>query len=68
MTRFKKYLRTKGERLECDYPFMPYNLGPAPTLEAVIVDPDQLSISYVHVVGTLTKTYDRSGHCIVDFD
>lgn len=67
MTRFKKYLREKGEQLECDYPFMPYNIG-MPALEAVCVDAENATISYVHVVGVLTKRYDRSGHCVVDFD
>ena len=67
MTRFKKYIRTKGEWLECDFPFMPYNIG-MPALESVLVDAENATISYVHVVGVLIKHYDRAGRCVVDFD
>lgn len=68
MTAFKKYVRSKGKKLECDYPFMPYNLGGGPTIESVIVDSEAATVTTVYVVGIATESWDRSGRISFDFD
>lgn len=32
MTRWKKEIRKKGVKLECDYPMIPFDLGPVTVL------------------------------------
>lgn len=35
MTKYKEYLRSKGFKLDSDYPFLPYSVKGTPTLECV---------------------------------
>ena len=44
MNRLKKEIRKKGVKLECDYPFMPYD-----GLEAVKVDTEKATVGWYHV-------------------
>lgn len=51
MNRFKKEIRKRGIKLECDYPYIPYN-----GLETVIVHSDKAIISEYHVCAGWVKT------------
>lgn len=44
MNRFKKELRKHGVKLECDYPFFPYN-----GIESVVVDSEHAIVSTYHL-------------------
>ena len=44
MNRFKRELRKHGVKLECDYPFLPYN-----GIETVVVDSENAIVSTYHV-------------------
>lgn len=50
MNRFKMELRKHGVKLECDYPFLPYN-----GIESVVVDSEHAVVSTYHVSAGLGK-------------
>lgn len=52
MNRFKKEIRKRGVKLECDYPMIPFN-----GLEAVIVHADEACVSEYHDCAGWCKTY-----------
>lgn len=58
MNRFKKELRKKGFKLECDYPFLPYDVN-AITVEGVTVDSTQCLLLEHYNVGTSVQGFDR---------
>lgn len=59
MNRFKKELRKKGVKLECDYPWMPFELI-GHTLEAIIVNTEMCTVTSVTTSITLVDYYNRS--------
>ena len=59
MTKFKKYLRAKGIKLECDYEFLPYDY-----IEAVktrVLDDCVVVIYYYNCTSPEYMVYDRHG-------
>ncbi|MBR6358033.1 MAG: hypothetical protein IKS11_00135 [Lachnospiraceae bacterium] len=44
MNRFKKEVRRRGIKLECDYEFLPYN-----EIETVVADAEKATVSTYHV-------------------
>ena len=44
MNRLKKEIRKKGVRLECDFPFLPFN-----GIETVKIDSEKATINVYHV-------------------
>lgn len=59
MNRFKKELRKQGVKFECDYSYMPYDLG-THSLEWVIVNSERCTVTYITTAITLTDYYDTS--------
>ena len=59
MNRFKKELRKKGIKLECDYPFIPYEMKHV-TLEAVEVDSEICTVAFVFTSIIEIVKFDRS--------
>lgn len=45
MNRFKKELRKKGVKLECDYPYMPYRVGQNIYMEDVYVNSEKATVT-----------------------
>ena len=67
MNRFKKELRKRGIKLECDYPYLPFDVSESVTLEAVTVRPDQAYIScYYNVVGWVRTYFNRKMQASMD--
>ena len=68
MTRYKKYIREKGYKLENDYEYLPYQSEYTPTLEGVRtkIENSKIVVLQFYVVGTSIITIDRFGN--VDFD
>jgi len=55
MNRFKRELRKRGVKLECVYPFIPYN-----GLEAVVVHSDTATVSEYHdCAGWVRTVFNR---------
>lgn len=67
MTAFKKYVRTKGIKLEADYPFLPFDQS-GPTIEGVAVNQETQTVKVYRVVGTEIYTFNRDGSFEYDFD
>jgi hypothetical protein len=69
MTKYKKYLREKGFKLDIDYPFLPFG---NPSLECVTthVDCKNLCIKLInhYVVGDSIHIIDRYGQELVIFN
>lgn len=65
MNRFKKYIKEKGVKLECDYPMIPFN-----GLEAVNVHPENACVCEYYVyAGWVTTHFLRDGsQKIIDQD
>ena len=61
MNRVKKYMKSKGFRMENDYPFLPYTDG----LEAVIVNSEKVSIIQCYPFGDYCTVIDRNGNLAV---
>ena len=59
MTRFKKELRKRGVKLECDYPYLPFELV-GTTLECVVVNSELCSVTEITTSITLTSYYGRN--------
>ena len=59
MTRYKKELRKRGYKLECDYPWLPYG---TPALECVrtYVYENVLVMVQYFVVGNYTRIFNRN--------
>ena len=45
MNRFKKELRKAGVKLECDYPFLPYEQGSC-TIDSIAVNSEECSVTH----------------------
>lgn len=67
MNRFKKYIRTKGVKLEKDFPWLPYESGSI-TIESVIVNSEACTVHTVYNVGIGIQIFNRSGNFEFDFD
>ena len=67
MTRFKKYVRSKGQKLASDYPWLPFEKGNI-TIEDVYVDCERAIVTTVYNVGVGFTKYDRTGSYEFDFD
>lgn len=64
MNRFKKWLRSQGVKLECDYGYMPCG-----ELDGVWVNTDKLQVvRYYYTVGTVITQYNRDGSFYEDLD
>ena len=61
MNRVKKYIKSKGIKLENDYPFLPYTNG----LEAVIVNSEKVSIIQCYPFGDYCTAFDRNGNLAI---
>lgn len=62
MTRYKKYIQTKGYRLENDFPMMPYQAGHVSLLGVeVAVCENGVKILSHYDFGTLCDMIDRNG-------
>lgn len=51
MTRYKKELRKRGYKLNCDYPYLPYN-----TTTALIIDGIYTTITKEYII--VTRVYN----------
>lgn len=67
MNRFKKYVRSKGIKLEQDYPYLPYDLG-SQSIEGVIVNAETLTVKEVlsSLIGVIK--FDREGKMNYDVE
>ena len=64
MNRFKKELRNRGYKLECDYEWLPFE-----GVEAVRVDSENAqAITYTNLVGAITTTFTRAGELFDSFE
>lgn len=61
MNRFKKYVRSKGIKLECDYPWLPYDIKPYINIEAVYVNASTATIVTFYNVGDFHQHINRDG-------
>lgn len=61
MTRYKKYLKSKGFKLECDYPIIP---DPETYLTDVLVDitNEYIAVTDVYAMGAFTALIGRDGN------
>jgi len=58
MNAVKKYIRSKGYKLESDYPYMPLENG----LQAVVVDSENVTIYHYYVqTGGYITSFNRNG-------
>lgn len=63
MNRYKKYIRTKGYRLENDFPTMPFQVGHVSLLGVeVSVCENGVKILSHYDFGTLCSVIDRKGN------
>lgn len=63
MNRYKKYIRTKGYRLESDFPMMPFQVGHVSLLGVeVSVCNNGVKILSHYDFGTLSTVIDRKGN------
>ena len=67
MNRFKKYVRTKGIKLECDYPWLPYDYQNI-AVEGVSVDSENAVVIQYLNVGTSYAYFKQDGAINYDFD
>lgn len=67
MNRFKKYIRTKGIKLESDYPWLPYDYKNI-TVEGVRVDSENAVVIQYLNVGTSYTYFNCNGVVNYDFD
>ena len=67
MTAFKKYVRTKGIKLESDYPFLPFDQD-GPTIEGVTVNQETQTVKVYRVVVVEIYEFKRDGSVDFDFD
>ena len=59
MTRFAKELRKRGYKLECDYPWLPYDIGSS-SIETVIVNSEDCTLhEWYNTMGWVTTKFDR---------
>ena len=61
MTKFKKYLRAKGIKLECDYEFLP--CGFIEAVETIATDDCVVAVVYSNCVGAEYAVFNRYGEC-----
>lgn len=67
MNRFKKYVRSKGYKLECDYPYIPFDIG-SQSIEGVYVNSEYAYITiYCSSITSLVK-FNCDGTITRDFD
>ena len=66
MNRFKQYVREKGIKLECDYPWLPYELKMV-SIEAVYVNSEYCYVTQYTTVGDLIVFFHRNGTITYDF-
>lgn len=62
MNRFKKEIRKKGFKLECDYPWLPFEEKTV-FIEAITVDAENCLLKQHANVGTLVLGFDRQMNC-----
>lgn len=64
MNKTKKYLRGKGYKFDCDYPWLPYEDGQL-TLEGAYLEFTKQKVFYIKVFTSITMVYEleRSGLC-----
>lgn len=55
MNRFKKELKRRGFKMECDYPWLPYDMGSA-SLQAIIVDAEHCAV--IDVYDVIVERYE----------
>ena len=69
MTSYKKYLKSKGIMLDCDYPFLPIDKNGVCLLNVFTkVVNDGVMVFEQYVVGTGIQHFDRNGNIEFDFD
>ena len=61
MTKFKKYLRAKGIKLECDYEFLPCNY--IEDVATRVMDDGVVAIVYSNCAGAEYAVFNRYGEC-----
>lgn len=67
MNRFKKYVRIKGIKLECDYPWLPYDYQNI-AVEGVRVDSENAIVIQSLNVGTSYAYFMADGTVKYNFD
>ena len=68
MNRFKRYVREKGIKLECDYPWLPYDSKGYVTIETVYVNSEHCYVTQFTTVGDLIAYFHRDGTITYDFN
>ena len=63
MNRFKTELRKKGIKLDCDYPWMPYEVDGV-AIQMVNVDSEKATYTVVANVGTFPMKVQRDGNMV----
>jgi hypothetical protein len=66
MNRFKKYVQSKGIKLEQDYIYLPMQIGSV-TVEAVFCNAQEAKVVTCYDVGTGITKFDRYGNIEQDF-
>ena len=61
MTKFKKYLRAKGIKLECDYEFLPCNYIEGVATE--VMDNCVVAVVYSNCAGAEYAVFNKYGDC-----
>ena len=59
MNRFKKELRKAGTRLECDYPYLPYDLG-SMSIDSIVVNSELCTVTTYYMSVTQIDYYDKN--------
>ena len=67
MNAFKRYVRKKGFKLECDYPWLPYEQKMV-SIEAVYVNSEFCYVTQYTTVGDLIAYFKKDGTIEYDFN
>ena len=67
MNAFKRYVRKKGIKLECDYPWLPYEQNYV-SIESVYVNSEFCYVTQYTTVGDLIAYFKKDGTIEYDFN
>lgn len=68
MNRFKKYVRSKGIKLSCDYMYLPFEEKPYIFVEDCLVNKNTMQVIKYLNIGNVIMTFNRDGSISYDFD
>lgn len=68
MNRFKKYVKSKGVKLSCDYPWLPFEEKNYIFVEDCLVNKSTLQVVKYLNIGNVIITFNRDGTIDYDFD